>query len=176
MIWRRLYRPSWGAVSILSFLLPFYVLSVTSFVAFVVISIRLKESPKPPKVSFTLQMSRLGHYLEDGRFAKTLMLIVVFYALINIYYSFLSLFLNDEGISVPAIGVIHVALLPAVALEVPMGHLMDKQGIRRTLSLAVVASAVTALIIPLSQNLYFTAFAVTTFHHQLYCHFHCALL
>ena len=153
-----------GAVSILSFFLPFYVLSVTSFVAFVVISIRLKESPKPQKVSFKLQMSRLGHYLGDRKFAKTLMLTVVFYALINIYYSFLSVFLNDEGISVPAIGVIlTVALLPAVALEVPMGHLMDKQGIRRTLSLAVVASVVSALIIPLSKNLYYTAFAVTAF-------------
>ena len=153
-----------GAVSILSFFLPFYVLSVTSFVAFVVISIRLKESPKPQKVSFKLQMSRLGHYLGDRRFAKTLVLTVVFYALINIYYSFLSVFLNDEGISVPGIGIIlTVALLPAVALEVPMGHLMDKQGIRRTLSLAVVATAVTALIIPLSENLYFTAFAVTAF-------------
>ncbi len=153
-----------GAVSILSFFLPFYVLSVTSFVAFVVISIRLKESPKPQKVSFKLQMSRLGHYLEDRKFTKTLMLTVMFYALINIYYSFLSVFLNDEGISVPAIGVIlTVALLPAVALEVPMGHLMDKQGIRQTLSLAIVATAVTALIIPLSKNMYYTAFAVTTF-------------
>ncbi|MGP8127855.1 MAG: MFS transporter [Candidatus Bathyarchaeia archaeon] len=153
-----------GAVSILSFFLPFYVLSVTSFVAFVVISIRLKESPKPQKVSFNLQISKLGHYLEDRKFAKTPMLTVLFYALINIYYSFLSVFLNDEGISVPAIGVIlTVALLPAVALEVPMGHLMDKQGIRRTLSLAIVASAVTALMIPLSKNLYYTAFAVTAF-------------
>ena len=153
-----------GAVSILSFFLPFYVLSVTSFVAFVIVSIRLKESPKPQKVSFKLQMSRLGHHLEDRRFTKTLSLIVVFYALINIYYSFLSVFLNDEGISVPAIGIIlTVALLPAVALEVPMGHLMDKHGIRRTLSLAAVASAVTALIIPLSKNVYYTAFAVTAF-------------
>jgi MFS family permease len=153
-----------GAVSILSFFLPFYVLSVTSFVAFVVISIRLKESPKPQKVSFKLQISKLGHYLRDRKFAKTLMLIVVFYALINIYYSFLSVFLNDEGISVPAIGeILTVALLPAVALEVPMGHLLDKQGIKRTLSLAVVASAVTALLIPLSKNLYYTAFAVTAF-------------
>ena len=153
-----------GAVSILSFFLPFYVLSVTSFVAFVVVSIRLKESPEPQKVSFKLQISKLGHYLGDRKFAKTLTLIVVFYALINIYYSFLSVFLNDEGISVPAIGVIlTVALLPAVALEVPMGQLMDKQGIRRTLSLAIVASAVTALIIPLSKNLYYTAFAVTAF-------------
>jgi len=111
-----------GAVSILSFFLPFYVLSLTSFVAFVVISLRLKESPKPQKASFKLQMSKLGRYLEDRRFVKTLILTVVFYALINIYYSFLSIFLNDEGISVPAIGVIlTVALLPAVALEVPWG-------------------------------------------------------
>ena len=153
-----------GTVSILSFFLPFYVLSATSLIAFAVISTNLKESPKPQKVSFKLQMPRLGHYLGDRRFAKTLLLIVVFYALINIYYSFLSVFLNDEGVSVPAIGIIlTVALLPAVALEVPMGHLMDKQGIKRTLSLAVVATAVTALIIPLSKNLYYTAFAVTAF-------------
>lgn len=153
-----------GAVSILSFFLPFYVLSFTSFVAFVLISIRLKETPKPQRASFSLQMSKLAKYLRDERFAKTLLLTVIFYALINIYYSFLSVFLFGEGIAVPAIGVIlTVALLPAVALEVPMGHLMDRQGIRRTLSLAVVASAVTAIIIPLSRNLYYTALAVTAF-------------
>jgi MFS family permease len=82
-----------GAVSILSFFLPFYVLSFTSFIAFLLISIRLKESPKPQKASFSLQMFKMANYLRDRRFAKTLMLTVLFYALINIYYSFLSVFL-----------------------------------------------------------------------------------
>jgi MFS family permease len=56
-----------------------------------------------------------------------------------------------------------VALLPAVALEVPMGHMMDRQGIRRTLSLAIVLSTITALVIPLSKNIYYTGVAVTAF-------------
>jgi MFS family permease len=153
-----------GALSILSFFLPFYVLSLTSLGALVVVSIRLKESPKPQKASFTLQMSKLVGCLRDKRFAKTVILIVVFYALINIYYSFLSVFLNDEGISIPMIGMIlTVALLPAVGLEVPMGHLVDKQGIRKTLSVAIMFTALTALMIPLSKSLYYTALVVTAF-------------
>jgi MFS family permease len=153
-----------GAVSILSFFLPFYVLSLTSFVAFAVVSIRLKESPKPQKTSLKLQLSKLVGYLRDKRFVKTVVLIVVFYALINIYYSFLSIFLNDEGISIPLIGIIlTVALLPAVGLEVPMGNLVDKHGIRKVLSVAAMLTTLTALMIPLSRNLYYTALAVTAF-------------
>ena len=88
----------------------------------------------------------------------------MFYALINIYYSFLSVFLNDEGISIPLIGVIlTVALLPAVGLEVPMGNLVDKHGIRKVLSAAVMLTTMTALMIPLSRNIYYTAVTVTAF-------------
>ncbi len=153
-----------GAMSILSFFLPFYVLSLTSFVAFAVVSIRLKKSPKPQKTSLKLQLSKLVGYFRDKRFVKTVGLIVVFYALINIYYSFLSIFLNDEGISIPLIGVIlTVALLPAVGLEVPMGNLVDKHGIRKVLSVAAMLTTLTALMIPLSRNLYYTALAVTAF-------------
>jgi MFS family permease len=153
-----------GAVSILSFFLPFYVLSLTSFVAFALVSIRLKKEPKPQKISFKLQLSTLVDYLRDKRFVKTVLLIVVFYALINIYYSFLSVFLNDEGISIPLIGVIlTVALLPAVGLEVPMGNLVDKHGIRKVLSAAVMLTTMTALMIPLSRNIYYTAVTVTAF-------------
>jgi MFS family permease len=153
-----------GAVSILSFFLPFYVLSLTSFVAFAVVSIRLKESPIPQRTSLKLQFSTLSGYLRDSRFLKTIFLIVIFYALINIYYSFLSIFLNDEGISVPLIGVIlTVALLPAVSLEVPMGNLVDKHGIRKVLSAAVMLTTLTALMIPLSRNVYYTAFSVAAF-------------
>jgi PPP family 3-phenylpropionic acid transporter len=95
---------------------------------------------------------------------KTLILIVVFYALINIYYSFLPVFLNNEGISIPRIGMIlTVALLPAVGLEVPIGQVLDRGGIRKILSVAIVLTALTALMIPLSRNLYFTIAVVTAF-------------
>jgi MFS family permease len=153
-----------GALSIISFLLPFYVLSLTSLGAFAVVSIRLKESPKPQKASFKLQIFKLVSYLRDKRLVKTLILIVVFYALINIYYSFLPVFLNNEGISIPLIGMIlTVALLPAVGLEVPIGQVLDRGGIRKILSVAIVLTALTALMIPLSRNLYFTIAVVTAF-------------
>lgn len=153
-----------GLVSILSFFLPFYVLSLTSFIAFAVVSVRLKETPKPEKAPLKLQISKLSGYMHDRRFVKTVVLIILFYALINIYYSFFSVFLNDEGISIPLIGVIlTVALLPAVSLEVPMGHLMDTHGIRKMLSLAVVLTTITAVLIPLSSNLFYTIVLVTAF-------------
>lgn len=153
-----------GFISILSFFLPFYVLSLTSLAAFAIVSVRLKEIPRPEKISFKLQIGKISGYARDRRFVKTVLLIVVFYALINIYYSFLSVFLNGEGISIPLIGVIlTVALLPAVSLEVPMGNLMDRHGVRKMLSLAVVLTTATALLIPLSSAFYYEAVTVTAF-------------
>jgi PPP family 3-phenylpropionic acid transporter len=100
----------------------------------------------------------------DMRFVKTVFMIVTFYALINVYYSFLSVFLNDEGLSIPLIGVIMtVALFPAVALEVPIGHVLDKYGIRKMLSIAVLLTTATAILIPLSNNFYYAIVVVTSF-------------
>ncbi len=153
-----------GAVSIASFFLPFYVLSATSIGAFLVVTLFLKESPKPEKVPIAAQFRKLSGYIKERRFLKTIFLVVVFYALINVYYSFLSVFLNAEGISIPLIGVIlTVALIPAVSLEVPMGHLIDGRGIRRTLPIAVVLTALTAVLIPLSANFVYTMVVVTAF-------------
>ncbi len=153
-----------GAVSIASFFLPFYVLSATSVAAFVVITVFLREIPVPERASLSLQFARLSGYMRQRKFLKTVFLIVVFYALINVYYSFISVFLNGEGISIPLIGVIlTVALVPAVSLEVPMGHLVDSRGIRNTLSVAVVLTTICAVLIPLSKDFYYTTIVVTAF-------------
>jgi MFS family permease len=110
-----------GLVAVLSFFLPFYLLSLTSLTAFVLVSLYLKKTPKPAKASLKVQMTTLWGCMRINRFLKTVFLIIVFYALINVYYSFLSVFLNGEGIPILLIGVIlTVALMPAVALEVPM--------------------------------------------------------
>jgi len=153
-----------GFVSLLSFFLPFYALSLTSLTTFLVVSFYVKETPKPEKASLHDQMTTLSNYMRDSRFAKTVFLIIVFYALINVYYSFLSIFLNNEGIPIPLIGVIlTVALLPAVALEVPMGNLIDKHGIQKTLAAAALLTALTGALMPLSSNLYYTLAIVTAF-------------
>ncbi len=153
-----------GLVSIVSFFFPFYILSGASFAAFAVITVFLKEVPRPEKASLKLQFAKLSGYMRERRFLKTVFLIVVFYALINVYYSFLSVFLNDEGLSIPLIGVVlTVALVPAVSLEVPMGNLVDRRGIRRTLSTAVVLTAIAAVLIPLSKDFFYTVVVVTAF-------------
>jgi len=153
-----------GFVSAFSFFLPFYAVSVTSFLAFVVISLFLKENPKPQKASFRLQMTTLSEYIRNRRFLKTVFLVVVFYALINVYYSYLSIFLYGEGIPVTLIGVIlTVALLFAVGLEVPMGNIIDRHGIRKTLAAAATLATVAGILIPLSNSLYYTLAVVTAF-------------
>ena len=153
-----------GFISILSFFLPFYVLSLTSLTAFVVVSLYLKETPKPERAPLKVQMVKLSGYMRNNRFIKTIFLIIVFYALINIYYSFLSIFLNDKGISIPLIGVIlTIALLPAVGLELPMGNLIDRHGIRKTLASAIALTTLTGILIPLSSNLYYIIVVVTAF-------------
>jgi len=153
-----------GLASIVSFFLPFYVLSATSFVAFAVVTVLLKEVPRPEKASLKLQFAKLSGHMRESRFVKTVFLIVVFYALINVYYSFLSVFLHGEGFSIPLIGVIlTVALVPAVSLEVPMGNLVDRRGIRRTLAIAIVLTTTAALLIPLSRDFLYVAVVVTAF-------------
>jgi MFS family permease len=153
-----------GILSIISFIFPFYVLSITSFIAFLVVTFRVKVIPKPKKTSLKNQMTKLSSHMRDRRFVKTVYMIVTFYALVNVYYSFLSVFLNDEGISIPLIGIIlTVALLPAVALEVPIGQLLDRYGVHRTLSIAVLLTTATAIMIPLSNNFYYAAVVVTAF-------------
>ena len=153
-----------GLVSIVSFFFPFYILSATSFAAFAVITVFLKETPRPEKASLKLQFAKLSAHMRESRFEKTVFIIVVFYALINVYYSFLSVFLHEEGISIPLIGVIlTVALVPAVSLEVPLGNLVDRRGVRRTLSVAIVMTTLAALLIPLSRNFYYEAAVVTGF-------------
>jgi PPP family 3-phenylpropionic acid transporter len=102
--------------------------------------------------------------MRNSRFVKTVFLIIVFYALINVYYSFLPIFLNSQGIAIPLIGMIlTVALLPAVALEVPIGNLIDRHGIRKTLAVAASLTTLTAVMIPFSNNLYCTVAIVTAF-------------
>jgi MFS family permease len=151
-------------VVVLGFLVPFYVLALACFTAFILISLRLKEIPKATKASFRTQMKTLGHYIHNRKFGKTVFLIVVFYALINVYYSFLSLFLYDEGISISWIGIIlTVSMLPAVALEVPMGNMVDRYGIKKTLSAAVVLTTFTAVLIPLLIDVNYILVDVTAF-------------
>jgi len=153
-----------GLVAVLSFFLPFYLLSLTSLIAFVVVSLYLKEMLKPEKASLKFEMTTLLRYMRNSRFVKTVFLIIVFYALINVYYSFLSVFLNGEGIPILLIGVIlTVALLPAVALEVPMGNLIDRHGIRKTLVIAASLTVLTGVLMPFSSNLYYTLATVTAF-------------
>jgi MFS family permease len=153
-----------GFVSLLSFFLPFYALSLTSLATFFVVSIYVKETPRPERTSLRDQMNTLSSYMHDKRFVKTVYLIIAFYALINIYYSFLSVFLNSEGMSIPLIGaVLTIALLPAVALEVPIGNVIDKHGIKKTLASAASLTALTGVLIPVSNNIYYVIATVTTF-------------
>ncbi len=153
-----------GFVSVLSFVLPFYVLSGTSLAALAVVTLFLKETPPPVAASFRTQAATLGRHVRDPRFLRTVYLVVVFYALINVYYSFLALFLNGEGIPVSLIGVVlTVALVPAVALEVPIGNLIDRHGIRTTLSAAVVLTAATALLLPWSTDVVVVGAVVMAF-------------
>jgi len=153
-----------GFVSIVSFFLPFYLLSITSFGAFFVITLFLKEIPRPEKMLVKLQFAKLASHIRERRFLRTLCMIVAFYALINIYYSFLPVFLNDEGLSVASIGVLlTVALLPAVSLEVPIGHFIDSKGIRKVLSIAIILTTLTGVMLPLSNNFYYLIIVATAF-------------
>jgi MFS family permease len=142
-----------GFATIISFFLPFYLLSMTCFTAFLLVSIFLKEVPRTQRARSSHQTAIMLKTMRTKRFVKTIFLTVVFYALINVYYSFLSVLLYSEGISIPVIGILlTVALLPAVALEVPMGNAVDRFGVRKTLTVSAVLTTITAILIPLPSS------------------------
>ncbi len=153
-----------GFLAIASFFLPFYLLSVTSLGAFVIASFFLNESPPRQKTAWSSQVQALTRHMHDRRFVKTILLVVCFYAFINVYYAFLAILLHAESLSYEEIGlVLTVGLLPAVALEVPLGALIDRFGIRRTLSVAILLTAGTALLLPRSGSLAYILVVVTAF-------------
>lgn len=153
-----------GFATLIAFFFPFYVLASTSILAFLVVSLFVHKSPKVTRVPAAAQFATLLAYIKKPNFVKTLLLIVIFYALINLFYSFISIFLNSEGISIFYIGVIlTVALLPAVALEVPIGNLVDKHGVRKVLSFAVVLTAATGLLFTLSDNIFYIGIFILAF-------------
>jgi MFS family permease len=129
-----------------------------------VISLFLKDIPRSQRAHSDHQTAAIVKTMRTRRFVKTIYLTVVFYALINVYYAFLSVLLYGEGISIPIIGVLlTVALLPAVALEVPMGNAVDRFGVRKTLTVSALFTTIAAILIPLpssvipyANNLYYT--------------------
>ena len=153
-----------GFATLVAFLFPFYILAATSFTAFVIVSLFLHRSPHIKRIPISSQFATLSENMKRRNFLKTLVLIVAFYALINIFYSFIAIFLNSEGMSVFYIGVVlTVALLPAVMLEVPIGNAIDKYGVRRILSLAVVLTAATGVLFTLSNNPVYVAVFILAF-------------
>jgi predicted MFS family arabinose efflux permease len=160
-----------GFLTIISFFLPFCLLSLTSFTAFIVVSFFLKDIPRSQRAPARHQSATLFKYMRNKRFIKTIFLTVVFYALINVYYSFLSVLLYSEGISIPMIGtLLTVALLPAVALEVPMGNAVDRFGVRKTLVVSAIFTTITAILIPLpisiipyANNIFYTMAVLIAF-------------
>ncbi len=153
-----------GAVAILSFFLPFYLLSATSFVSFIIISRYIKEKPKSVSTSLKKQIHTLSRYIENKHFIKTILVVVAFYAIINVYYSFIAVFLNLEGISIFLIGVLlTISLLITVVLEVPIGNLIDKHGIRKMLSIGVIGSCVAGIAFALYSNIVYLLIAISVF-------------
>lgn len=151
-----------GFATLVAFLFPFYILAMASFVAFIIISLFVHSSPKIKKIPFGNQLAALLRNMKKLNFMKTMFLVVIFYALINIFYSFIAIFLNSEGVSIFYIGVILTAsLLPAVALEVPIGNLIDRYSVKKVLSIAAVLTAVAGVMFTLSSNLiYITSFVL----------------
>lgn len=153
-----------GMLALASFFLPFYALSVACVAACALATAFLKEAPAPQSAGWKVQLETLSRHMRDRRFVKTVLLVVGFYAIINVYYGFLSILLYGEGLSVSWIGIVlTVALVPAVALEVPFGGLIDRYGIRRILSVAVILTAITAVLLPLEGGIPFLLVVVTGF-------------
>ena len=153
-----------GLATLVAFLFPFYILAATSLVAFIVVSLTLHKSPKIKRTPARSQFAALLRNMKKRNFLKTMLLVVAFYALINVFYSFIAIFLNSEGISVFYIGLIlTVALLPAVVMEVPIGNVIDKYGVRKVLSVAAVLTAATGVLFTLSSNLIYVAGFVLAF-------------
>ncbi len=153
-----------GFATLISFIFPFYVLAFTSFLSFVVISLFVHSSPKIDRTPAKKQLGALARNMKKGNFLKTVLLVVIFYALMNAFYSFISIFLHSEGVSILDIGlVLTVALLPAVMLEVPIGNLIDKHGVKKVIVVASAAAAATGFLFTLSTNIIYLGTFILAF-------------
>ncbi len=153
-----------GVATLVAFLFPFYILALTSFLAFVVVTVFLRSTPKVSGVPARKQLETILKSVRRRDFLKTVFLVVVFYALMNIFYSFISIYLNYRGLSVFWIGVVlTVSLLPAVLLEVPIGNLIDRHGIRKVLAGSSVLAAAFCIAFSASTNFFLMGAAILAF-------------
>jgi MFS family permease len=153
-----------GFATLISFVFPFYVLAFTSLLSFAVITMFVHSSPKINRTPAREQFGALVRNMKKSNFLKTVLLIVVFYALMNAFYSFISIFLHAEGVSILDIGVVlTVALLPAVVLEVPIGNLIDRHGVKKVIAIASVAAAATGFLFAMSTNIVYLGGLILAF-------------
>ncbi len=140
-----------GLLSAAFFLMPFYFLGAASLISLGIVTFFLDSSPKVEKAPLKAQVDALFYYARRKEFLKTVYFVVVFYALINVFYSFIALFLKSEGWSVLQIGLLlTVALLPTAALEIWIGEFIDRHGVRKTLAVASVLAMALGIALPLS--------------------------
>lgn len=158
--------PILGGFSVLLiFVLPFYLLSIASFISFLIVTFFITEIPKKSTMTVLAQFTMIKKYFRNLRFIKTIFLILIFYAIINVYYSYISIFLNDKGISIPLIGIIlTISLFFAVALEVPIGEFIDKHGVRKTMLLASIIAAIAAISMVFVNDVYILTSIIAIFN------------
>jgi DHA1 family multidrug resistance protein-like MFS transporter len=143
-----------GLLSAAFFLMPFYFLGAASLLSLAIVTFFLDSSPKIERAPLKAQLEAVMSYARRAEFLKTVYLVVVFYALINVFYSFVSILLQSEGLSVFQIGLLlTVSLLPTAALEVWIGEFIDRHGVRKTLSAASVLALALGVALPLSGSL-----------------------
>lgn len=153
-----------GLLSAAFFLMPFYFLGAASLISLAIVTLFLDSSPRTGRASVKAQLEAVASNARSREFLKTVYLVVVFYALINVFYSFISILLKSEGLSVFQIGLLlTVSLLPTAALEVWIGELIDRHGVKKALAAASVLAMAFGIALPLSGSLLFTAVLIILF-------------
>lgn len=149
-----------GLIVVLGFFVPFYLLSVFCFIAFVVITLYLPDIKNHKTRDGYLSLMK-KEMIDIFKFGSSLyflvFFIVVFYSIANIIGVFLPIILNQAGMGFGVIGlVIAVATLPSVLLEIPTGAFVDRIGKSKAVLIGLLITAACTFMLSIT----FASYAV----------------
>jgi MFS family permease len=147
-----------GLIVVIGFFVPFYLLSIFCFAAFIVITLYLPDIKNHRTHDGYLKQMKneiFDVFKIGDSFYFLVFFIVVYYSIANVVGVFLPIILLQSGFGFGMIGlVIAVTTLPSVLLEMPTGAFIDRIGKSRAVLIGLLITAACTLMLSLTFNSY----------------------
>ena len=156
-----------GLIAIISFALPFYVLSGSFFGAFILATFILPKTDTEKNVnSFGYVIKKDFKFLFEilKKYKVTIAMIVLTYAIFSSISGFLPILLEQEGFNYTMIGfILFIAFLPILFFDVPIGEYIDKIGKKRAIIITLLMMGLVSFVFSFSFNFYLVVMTMIFF-------------